>query len=316
MIKKIYRLVFILGSILILLGMLFKILHWPGSKISLFIGYGLIGFLFTPIYFSYKFKMHSTKLLKRLDLIGIICLFSLSTGSILNLSDIKFGYYIALFGYFILVLLFIPFLTFIVIKEKENRFKRIIILSFSVIYAGWSLYFLLSFVSLKSSVLDSVVLVDQGIELENQNNQSQADYGILLLNNKDSIKIQTLRQKSDSIQDYIQTLKIKIISDFSKEGSNEDSLLNEVLFKEKRAFEIKRLIDDYRNFIINNFNDSIDNHFINERLSTNVKNPNQSKSWEDENFNHLPLVAVTSIFSNIQSEVKSIENKIIEQLKK
>jgi hypothetical protein len=89
-----------------------------------------------------------------------------------------------------------------------------------------------------------------------------------------------------------------------------------VLFKENRAYELKRLIDGYRNFIIENFNNSIDSDFINRHLSTNVKNPEQSKSWEDENFNHLPLVAVTTILSKIQSDVKSVENNIIEEIKK
>jgi hypothetical protein len=313
--KIIYRLIFIFGCILILTGLLFKIQHWPGSKISLLIGYGLIGFLFTPIYFANKLKKHSIKILKRLDLIGIACLICLSTGSILNILDYRFGYYIALFGFVILILLFIPLLTYVVVQFKENRLRRILILSFSIVYVLWAFYFIFSIINIKSTILDAFILVDRGIELENQNNQIQSNYNDLLVNNKDSINILKLRQKADSIKDYIQSLKIEIVTECSNYNSNDDSLLYDKFFNKKKALELKNLIDDYKNFISNNFNKYIDNEMINKYLSTKVYNSKTSKSWEDEQFNHLPLIAVTTILSKIQFDIINVENEIIKNLK-
>jgi len=173
-----------------------------------------------------------------------------------------------------------------------------------------------SIINLRSTILDSFILADKGIESYNQNNQALSNYAELLANHKDSIKILKFKQKSDSINNYIQELKIAIVNDCSNNKSNGDSLLYDMLFVKKRVAKLKKIIDDYKNYISNYFNDYIDREMINKLLSTEVYNSKSSKSWEDEHFNHLPLIAVTTVLSKIQSDINNVEDKIIENLKK
>jgi hypothetical protein len=106
------------------------------------------------------------------------------------------------------------------------------------------------------------------------------------------------------------------VNDCSNNKSNGDSLLYDMLFVKKRVAKLKKIIDDYKNYISNYFNDYIDSEMINKLLSTEVYNSKSSKSWEDEHFNHLPLIAVTTVLSKIQSDINNVEDKIIENLKK
>lgn len=142
MIRIVYRLLFILGAILIALGAMFKILHWPGAKILMISGYSVLGFVFSPLYFLQKFKKRSTIILKIIYFSGFIFIVSLSLSNIL--SD-YIGLYLVINILSILILL--PLLTYVVVKGKERCYKRIAILSLLYLYVAVNIFYVIMVVN-------------------------------------------------------------------------------------------------------------------------------------------------------------------------
>ncbi|MCK4663225.1 MAG: hypothetical protein KAT68_10190 [Bacteroidales bacterium] len=308
--KIIYQLVFVLGVIFIFAGFLFKIQHYPGFKIMQLVGFGFIGFLFTPIYFSIKLKKHKDKILKIFDFTGIFSLVNISLGVILKIFDYKLGYYISLIGVVALAGLFIPFLIYIIVKNKENRLKRIMVLIISLLYVFLS-FFLSTWEHMQ--IINAFEIIDQALEEQNlsQHNHNQIDYSELIENNAYKDKLFILKQQSDSICSFIQTLKIEIV----RTCSENDSMLNKLLFKENKASILKNSIESHKDFINKNLANYIDKENLNKFLSTNISNPDHSDSWEDECFNHLPVEAIITILSMIESNIRNVESEIIENIK-
>jgi len=273
-------------------------------------GFSILGYIFTPAYFSVKIKTH-TSIQKVLDFISIFTLINLSTGAILILVDSEIGYYISLIGIISLTGLFIPILIYIIIKNKKNRLKRIIILGASIVFLVGNIY-LSSIIEFKPQIIDSYSIIDftQNDRLP-QYQPDSIDYSYLLKTHPEKDKIKKLKNKSDSISNYIHELKTEIIQKYS----GTDSLLNQILFKQGKASELKKELENYKTFIESEFLNHIDSVEFEKKLSLKINNPEFSKSWEDEYFNHIPMAGVVAILASFQSNVRYIENSIIEDMK-
>lgn len=309
--RKIYILALIIGLISTFFGLLFKIMHWPGAQIMMISGFCIVGYIFTPIYFSLKIKKHEDRLLKILDFISIFTLINLSTGAILKLIDSEIGYYISLIGLISLTGFFIPILTYIIVKNKNNRVKRLMVLSAAVIYLFASIY-ISRVIDLKPQILDTYSIIDNAQNNQmTQYQQNSIDYVNLLKNHPEKDKIKKLKNKSDSISSYIQDLKTEIV----QKCSDNDSLLNHILFEQRRASELKMELVNYKTYIKTDFLNHIDSLEFEKTLSLKVNNPEISESWEDEYFNHIPMAGIIAILSGFQSNIRYIERLIIEDMK-
>jgi len=286
-------------------------MHWPGAQIMMISGFSIIGYIFTPIYFSVKIKKHENRLLKILDFISIFTLINLTTGAILKLIDSEIGYYISLIGLISLTGFFIPILTYIIVKNKINRLKRITVLGASVVYLVGSIY-MSYIIDLKPQVIDYYSIIDNAQNGQlTQYQQNAIDYFDLLKNHPEKDKIKKLKNKSDSISNYIHDLKIEIV----QKCSDNDSLLNQILFEQGKANELKKKLGDYKIFIKTDFLNHIDTLEFEKTLSLKINNPEISESWEDEYFNHIPMVGVITILTGFQSKIRNIEKLIIEDMK-
>ena len=246
-----------------------------------------------------------------MDFISIFTLINLSTGAILKLIDSEIGYYISLIGLISLTGFFIPILTYIIIKNKNNRLKRIVVLSASIVYLAGSIY--ISFIiDLKPQILDTYSIINNAQNNQmTQYQQNSIDYVDLLKSHPEKDKINKLKYKLDSMSNYIQDLKSEIV----QKCSNNDSLLNHILFELGKASELKMELVNYKSFIKTDFLNHIDSLEVEKTLSLKVNNPESSESWEDEYFNHIPMAGVLAILTGFQSNIRYIEKLIIEDMK-
>jgi Ca2+/Na+ antiporter len=274
-------------------------------------GIGIIGYIFTPIYFLYKLKEHKDRFLKFLDFIAIFTLINLSTGIILRTLHIDLGYYISIIGLFSLIVFFIPILIYIILNYKVNKFKRIVILLFSVIYVVLSFYVTKIFDSRPSKIYNTRFIgnplnTNEGAKYQN----IQIAYVQLLKYHPQKEKLLKLKNNTDSICQYIQDLKVLII----KETENNKNL-NQLMFDKGYASKLKTQLDRYLIFINSEFPDKIGKVELDKRLSTKLKDSTNSNSWEDEYFNHCPKEGVITILSSFQSDIRFVERMIIENYK-
>lgn len=96
---------------------------------------------------------------------------------------------------------------------------------------------------------------------------------------------------------------------------------SEFMITQKRATELKQRINDYRDFLVTLLgedNEELKNTIISE-LSTedpkgNIKEGSERKSWESEHFEDKPLIAVMTLMSKIQIDVKNSEANVAKYL--
>jgi hypothetical protein len=311
--KYLYKIALVIGLVSVVFGMLFKIQHWPFSYNMLTIGVILIGFIFTPIYSLTKYKKQPNNLLKATIGVGCTSAIVISLGTILNLSDSQFGYIIYRTGLFLLAGVFIPLLTYSTIQNKERRIKRILILAIVMSYV-LSSFLLPSLIRLREhkEIINAFEIVNEAMESANSKINNRIDYGELLVNHADKRIIQKLKERSDSLCTFIGSLKLDLIE--SSTGS--DSILDQILFKQNKARQLESLINSHRNFVEVNFTDKIEQESLSYYLSTKTSNPEVDNSWGEENFGKLPLQAIVTILTILESNIRNVESKIIESISK
>ena len=122
-------------------------------------------------------------------------------------------------------------------------------------------------------------------------------------------KAEKLRRKSDSLYDYIETLK----KDIEKEsGGNGESAepVNKVMFNPAslRGHKLNLALTEYRNDILSLVRESEKNSFPNKLLST--ESPGLT-TWESDVFEDKPSVVVIAMLTKIQSDVRYAESSIL-----
>lgn len=197
-----------------------------------------------------------------------------------------------------------------------------------------------------TSLLHTLKSVDQ------KNNQIYSSFEQAFLENP--AKVQEWKDKSDQVQkstsemiSYISSLKEEIINysgstivdkenpiqsdEYYFVSEKGDTLIvekqddlngpSEFMITQKRAFELNDKITEYRNGLVAllDVNDVELKESILKQLETpdpvsNVKEGNDNKTWETQYFLDKPLVAILTLLSKIQIDVKNSESNIINYL--
>lgn len=201
--------------------------------------------------------------------------------------------------------------------------------------------------NVSKDVLDAFVLVDQGLSqtTENfvdENNMIYQEFNKAYAARPSKVgpwkmKADQVFKRSNEICDYMQSLKVEIIKTSDKKSpavSGKKIDLNLINRKDDtdapsqimvgdhnqgKANNLKADINKYRDFLIS-FIDKKDVEVIKTiKKSLNTSDPPVTKegtikTWQTENFEHLPLVAVMTILSRMQIDVRNAESTAIKYL--
>lgn len=203
-----------------------------------------------------------------------------------------------------------------------------------------------SFRVVNSSLLQTLEAVDM------QNAQIYAAFDQAYAENE--TKVREWKEKADAVQQrtndlvgYVSNLKDELVDYSGSKPVNEDNELNEedyfhvnsegdtleigkvddlngpseFLITQERASELKQKVEDYRAFLIELLgedNEDLKNTILSE-LNTadpkgNVKEGTEKMSWESEHFENKPLIAVLTLLSKIQIDVKNSESNVAKYL--
>lgn len=150
-------------------------------------------------------------------------------------------------------------------------------------------------------------LVDEGVE-EIEVPNSYVDYGNLLQSHANSKQFQLLKQKADSVCNYLKEL-ISSLDSFPRDNYTQPTA---VLIQQGRASELKRVLQDYKTFIESTFPKYIpDCHNI---LCLEMEGTD--KTWEEYNFKHSIRIAVQVMMKKITMEVRLLEKLVVQNAKK
>lgn len=205
--------------------------------------------------------------------------------------------------------------------------------------------------NVSAEVLDAFTAVDDGLKKTTKNftekNQAlYADFNQQFAQNETKvkpwkIKADEVKRRSDELFDYIQGLKIEIITVLGQgdiedgvitaegeidneniEGKDNSNVPSQVLIgpnSDGKAFDLKIKLEDYLDFLLELVDEK--DVAVKRSLETNLetKDPPKNeegdrKSWENKHFEHMPLAAVMPLLTKMQVDIRNSESEIIQYL--
>ncbi len=146
-----------------------------------------------------------------------------------------------------------------------------------------------------------------------------------------------VKSRANEMYDYIQSLKLEIVR--TAEGKNTDAIEGNNIIVENihkidennvpsqiliganmdgKAYDLHHAIDDYRNFllqIIGNKNAKLVESIKKTLDTSNTTDPGGEKvTWEIHNFSTMPLIAVVTILSKLQGDIRNTEGLTLNYL--
>ena len=138
--KKTTGIIGIISSLLVIGGVFFKIMHWPGAGILLVIGLVLIGVIVFPLMATLDINNASSIMKKVTASIGYLAAILLSLATLFKIMHWPGATIIYYSGLSLLVFVFIPLFTIKNYKTAENKImaiaKSTLILAGVVIFLG------------------------------------------------------------------------------------------------------------------------------------------------------------------------------------
>lgn len=137
-------------------------------------------------------------------------------------------------------------------------------------------------------------------------------------------KGQNVKQMSDSLINYIEDLKIKMVKRADgKEGDvynikNKDNLdaASVIMLSpiNREGAKLKESIDQYRETVTQYVIDPNRKEIIERNLSTTPHKKASNKNWEEYLFENMPLSAAVTILSKMQNDIRSSEGEALTTL--
>jgi gliding motility-associated protein GldM len=185
-------------------------------------------------------------------------------------------------------------------------------------------------------VLDAFVMVDHSFmqTIENftaKNQRVYNDFNSAAQENQQKVgelnkTVLKIKANSDSLYRYIYSLKEMIVkkADGPEGDVNDVKALGdhnyaaELMITKKHGISLKKAIEDYRNFLLTLVDTSNIELIASIKKSLDTSDPpskeGSTPSWEGSKFQGYPLIAVMTLMSKIQSDVRNAESDVINHL--
>jgi hypothetical protein len=307
--KRLLKILLSIGLPVFLLGLLFKLQHYPFQQELILIGIAFL-FFYGMLFFLVKYKSHDKWLLKLVDAIGILIVILFSSKvifmvfRIVNYNHIEDNVLIGLVALMIIILMII------VVRYSEHRRYRIFWLIILFIYSISGI--LVSLFHTEHHELDLNIIqgINNDITLKNDSIRTAIDnvYNSIDSTNVNYEHAKEIRSANDSLNMMISTIKGEIVL-----YEDPDSILNKLGY----ATLLKKRIVEYRELCL-----MIDaSEEINEKIKSNlytdsIKTSDGYVSWEEGNFSELPIAVVLTILTSIEKGVLNSESIALDYLRK
>lgn len=191
--------------------------------------------------------------------------------------------------------------------------------------------------NVSAEILNAFILIDESLKTTTESVEGKiADsYNrFVSAEIENPVKVKPLREKadlvlseSDKLIEMIGNLKLKMVKTADGEAGDpsniqkkdNSSVGGQIMIFEGGGEELKKAINEYREFLIesvggdtsmaSNFNSILNTDDVE---SSNV--PGEFIDWATANFDHLPLIAVTTLMTKMQSDVRNAESNTLTYL--
>lgn len=326
--------------LVLILGGMFKLQHWPGAGIMLIISLVSFGLIFMPLFLISKLEGEENKTKRTMLKAGVAAISFLVTGFLFMILEWPYqnifftgSILLAFGGYF-------PKLIKLHRDDPESKMQtpllHFLILIFStgmltMLFSGGSKFLMDSIASIEKRISENASLIG----VKNKECYSTLSESGKVKKHPCSTKAIKVKELSDDLYIYISNLKIHLINEVEG-GEKKDSVdLSEVNAKDNfdipthiligdpdalretkfSARELKNKIAVYKMDLLSLVNEDKRNELSKIiGLETNdpiKKDKYERASWEEENFYHSPLVVVITTLSQLQSNIRYAESEVL-----
>lgn len=326
----------LLGGIGFMVGVLFKIMHWPGAGMLILIGDISLLFVFLPMLLYVMIKKTGSKKDKRIYILGVISLLIFWLASMFKIFHWPGAAVLMLLGALLLISVFLPIFTWRRIKLEgkiTGQFIYIIIVSM----------FLIMFTSLLALNVSRDFL---SVFVKHSNNETLKNEYLEKKNNsllqnietkKDTLnyisRAQTIKQISNELLVFINDLQLELISNTEQVNKEKASELlrdpNKISKKDntdyvsiiligeygtEKAKDLKAKLNEYKEKIIAETNEDTEIvSQINDLVDLSDKTIwGKTFPWEHFYFMHEPLIKVIGVLNEIKNNVRIAESLALE----
>ncbi len=190
--------------------------------------------------------------------------------------------------------------------------------------------------NVSSDVLDAFTKVQAGlsntlVNYTKKNNEIYKDFDAAYINNPTKVgpykeKAYSIQERSRDLYNYISELKKEIVIKADGEDADIDNIkakdntdiAGEVMILRGKGTKLKEKINDYRQYLLGIVGD--DNHVLSNAIETNLstKAPQirsgEPTTWESDNFENIPLVAVITLLTQMQADIYNAEFDVASHL--
>jgi hypothetical protein len=304
--------------IIILLGGIFKIQHWPGAGICLTLSILLLVFVFLPMAMINSFKAEENKKIRILYITGYIAFgFDLIAG-LFKLMHWPGASILMTIGIPLPFILFLPAYLLYVRKDKNVNYNHLLTVLFFFAYFG--AFTAIMALDISKNMVDEMVVNATQTNKTNRNlkiqNQIFNDY----LKNKpieNSVRksIQQINENTEELCSYMDDLKSAMIKvsesqchdaknmNYQKiSNKNNRFASNAIMLNKEKGKELLQKFDNYKKFLISEskITDKTTLNFIKEVLTTNGKG---EFSWNEGVFRERHMIAALGYIDILKKRV-------------
>lgn len=322
------------GGTILMIGVLFKVMHWPGTAMLLILGFGILLGIFVPLLLFSKLREEISSKEKRTYTIGALGIIPFGAATLFKIMHWPGAGPLLLLGSFLLIVLFIPMYTNMQIKaNKMNSGQFIFVITLSM-YAV---------------VLTALLAMNVSKHVLESFSRDETDNALIVkyfekkkarLINDSLAATETKKMVSESAnktKDMIHNLRLELVT--AVEGVDKTTAEDLLSYPNRmvridnydiptvvllgkdtpdvgdynKATALKATIETYRTNALQaaGKNDHLVNK-IKTLLNTDDEFNNDIKmSWEYHNFYHSPLISTLVRLSDIEKNISLIETEVL-----
>ncbi|OFX20936.1 MAG: hypothetical protein A2033_19695 [Bacteroidetes bacterium GWA2_31_9] len=321
--KKIIFISGIASANLMLLGSIFKIMHWPGANILLTLAIAIFGLWFLPKALINSYKNQEVKKYKSLYIISFIVFFVVILGALFKIMHWPGAGIFLMVGIPLPFVLFLPVYIYSTRNDKKDSMINFLGIMFGLTFLA--VFSVLLALNVSKNFLNFVAFNVESNENIIEFNQSRA---------ATSAEVDDIKQKSAELCDFIDLVKCELLTATEENFCEANKLTkdynpmkinaadnveipNLILFRKNNVGELsvlKEKITAFQKSILSSekVNENIKNLTTSLLNTSDINENEQIISWEQREFLGNQLIIVLEVLSRIKSNARFLEAEISE----
>jgi hypothetical protein len=322
----------LISSVIFLLGILFKVMHWPGAGIALSAGLIMLGIIFLPSLIFAKISDDKGEGKRAAYLVGLFAGLFYIAGFLFKLMHWPGATLIIFAGLILFTMIFIPLFVMAHYKNEPHVSSHFIF----VMVASMMAILFLSFMALTftTDVLSEFAAVEKQMDdvLDDLDDKNTLLVQEMLNTSEGDGAVASVHLKTEEIESWIGDLKRELV--VATEPENEDAIAGgeidfsrltmkdaqnvpaKILITEGKASQLEEKIREYKGYLLSESDDAD----LASRLDMLLDISGVSVAddyvipWENATFEHRSLVSSLNTLTIIQIELKLAEKEFLKSV--